>query len=282
MTAAALEFHIDESLCNRCGLCASDCLAGVIALEDGQAPAVRPEREENCIDCQHCLAICPTGALSLRGHRPEDSRAFAAKDLPSLEQMDLLVRARRSVRQYRDENVDPELLQRLLETLEHAPTGVNCRKLTFTLVQDKAILAQLRERIMAALVQALESGRLPESAGYLARMVGLWRDEGRDVVFRGAPHLLLVSAPPEEPTGAQDVTLTLAYFELLARSAGLGTVWLGMLRRTLELMPELKPLLGLPADHSYYAMLFGLPAVRYARTVQRAGSARVRRVEALP
>ena len=75
--------------------------------------------------------------------------------------------------------------------------------------------------------------------------------------------------------------LALAYFELLAQSAGLGTVWLGLLKRALEILPELKALLGLPGDHVYYAMLFGHPAVRYARTVQRRGTARLRILEAL-
>jgi len=190
------------------------------------------------------------------------------------------VRARRSVRQYRDRNVDPALVGRLLKALEHAPTGANFRKLTFTVIQDKEVLNQFRTRVMDALVQAVESGRLLESNAYVIRMVGLWRDQGLDVVFRGAPHLLLVSAPPDT-LSQQDVPLTLAYFDLLASSAGLGTVWLGMLKRAFESLPELKDLLDLPQDHVYYAMLFGLPAVRYARTVQREGSARIRRVDNL-
>jgi hypothetical protein len=74
----------------------------------------------------------------------------------------------------------------------------------------------------------------------------------------------------------QDVTLTLAYFELLSQSAGLGTVWCGYLKVVLEALPSLKPLLGLVSDDIYYGMLFGNPAVKYARTVQREGSARVR------
>jgi len=44
-------------------------------------------------------------------------------------------------------------------------------------------------------------------------------------------------------------------------------------------LPELKPLIGIPADHPYYyAMLFGVPAIRYARTVQRDDAAKVRRI----
>lgn len=64
------------------------------------------------------------------------------------------------------------------------------------------------------------------------------------------------------------LALALAYFELMAACAGLGTVWCGLAKMTLELLPELKTDLGLAPGH-YYTMLFGVPAVRYARTVQR-------------
>ena len=278
MTESTLAFQVDESRCMRCGLCVADCLAGIITLEGSGFPTIAADRESSCIDCQHCLAICPEGAVAIHGHRPEASLPVSRGAMPDLAQMDLLVRARRSVRQYRDRNVDPELIQRLLQTLEHAPTGVNCRQLSFTVIEDKAVLARFRTRVMAGLMQALDGGQLPDATGYLTRMLGQWRDQGRDVIFRGAPHLLVVSAPPGTPTPRQDVTLTLATFEFLAQSAGLGTLWVGLVCRALELLPDLKPLLGLPQDHVYYAMLFGHPAVRYARTVQRQGSARIHRV----
>jgi len=74
------------------------------------------------------------------------------------------------------------------------------------------------------------------------------------------------------------VNLTLAYFELLAQSAGVGTVWCGMAKMALELLPELKAVVGVPSGHYYYTMLFGLPAVRYARTVQRDEAGHIRRI----
>jgi hypothetical protein len=101
----------------------------------------------------------------------------------------------------------------------------------------------------------------------------------RDIIFRSAPHALIVSAGPGSLCPSEDATLALAYFELLAQSAGLGTVWWGMFKMLLMTVPELKSLIGIPEDHSYYyGMLFGIPAVRYARTVQRDDAATVRRI----
>ena len=74
------------------------------------------------------------------------------------------------------------------------------------------------------------------------------------------------------------MSLALAYFELLAACGGLGTVWCGLAKMTLELLPDLKADPGLSPDRHYYTMVFGVPAVRYARTVQRDAPERIRRV----
>ena len=65
--------------------------------------------------------------------------------------------------------------------------------------------------------------------------------------------------------------IALSYFELMAASLGLGTVWCGYARWALQsVVPELGRRLGIRSDHrSMYAVMFGWPAVRYARAVQR-------------
>lgn len=278
MSPTALRFLVDPARCTRCESCVADCPSTIIHRQGDAVPSVAAEDEKNCILCQHCLAVCPTAAISIAGLRPEDSDRIEAAALPGLEQMNLLVRARRSVRQYREDNVDPLLIDRLLEATAHAPTGVNVRRLTFTVVQDRTVLHRLRDQLMQNLTEAAAANQLPAEAQRVSRIVlSRWK-AGRDVVFRGAPHALFISSPPDTPCAQQDVVLALAYFELLAQSAGLGTVWCGYAHRLLDSLPASKAQFQVPEGHIYYAMLFGYPAVRYARTVQRQGSATVRRV----
>jgi nitroreductase len=177
--------------------------------------------------------------------------------------------------------VDAALIDRLLDTIAHAPTGVNFRQLTFTVIQDRTVLQSLRENLMQSLANAAAAGRLSETVEKVANTILSARKEGRDVVFRDAPHLLLVSSPPDAPCAEQDVAISLSYFELAAQSAGLGTVWCGYIHRLLEILPECKPMFQIPNGHIYYAMLFGLPAVSYPRTVQRSGSATIRKVRSV-
>jgi nitroreductase/NAD-dependent dihydropyrimidine dehydrogenase PreA subunit len=273
-----LAFSVQDARCTRCGVCVLDCPVRIIETNGDKLPFVSAENEGNCMACQHCLAVCPTEAISVLGLNPDDSLPVSAKDWPGLEQMTHLVRGRRSVRQYCDRNVEPALIDRLLGTLAYAPTGINSRMLSLAVIDDKEKMDRLRRQVMQALVDALKSGRIPPQAGYLQRVISGYAEHGVDAIFRGAPHALIVSAPPEARCGNEDVTLALAYFELLAQSAGLGTVWWGFFKAICEVLPELKSLVGLPPGHRYYAMLFGHPAVCYARTVQRENASAIRRV----
>jgi nitroreductase/NAD-dependent dihydropyrimidine dehydrogenase PreA subunit len=276
MSPTGLRFAVDPERCTRCESCVVDCPSSIIRRQGDAVPSVAPEDEKNCILCQHCLAVCPEAAISIAGLRPENSRPITA--LPGLDQLDLLVRARRSVRQYREANVDPALIDRLLEATAHAPTGVNVRKLTFTVVQDRAVLHRLRDQLMQGLAEAAAANQVPAEAQRVSRIVlSRWK-AGRDVVFRGAPHALFISSPPDTPCAQQDVVLALAYFELLAQSAGLGTVWCGYAHRLLDALPASKAQFQVPEGHIYYAMLFGHPAVHYPRTVQRQGTATICKV----
>ncbi len=273
-----IAFEVDSATCTRCGACVRDCPSRIIVMRDGAMPMVPPEDEASCLQCQHCLAVCPTAAVSILGRDPAASIPLRAGSFPMLESMSTLIRGRRSVRQYRDENVDPALIQRLLTAVANAPSGCNHMGLTFAVVDDKAAMQRLRLKTYGLLEAAIQAGRVPERMAFLTHAVPAWNTHGADMVYRGAPHLLIVSTDAETVCPQEDVSLALATFELLAACAGLGTVWCGILKMACELLPELKQEVGLDAGQSYYAMLFGHPAVHYARTVQRDSAARVRHI----
>lgn len=270
------QFTVDASLCTHCGLCANDCAARIIEQEGDSLPSIAPDKEENCIKCQHCLAVCPTGAISILGKNPMDSRLLSSISIPSFKQMDGFVRSRRSIRHYKDENVDPDLIDSILKSLAHVPTGCNAQELTFNVIDDKAVMHRFSDRLVTALLDA--AANHTSEHPFLMQVGQLPREAIAGIVFRGAPHALIVSAPKDAPCAREDVALSLAYFELLAQSAGLGTVWWGFLRVTMAIVPEMKSILGIPDDHEYYSMLFGLPAIEYARTTQKEDTVRIRKI----
>lgn len=262
-----LDFKVDKELCVGCAECVSDCPLLVLTMVDDR-PQVAATRGQMCINCQHCLMVCPVGAISISGVTPADCLETVGM-FPEVDKMEALIRGRRSIRRYQDENLDPVLLRRLLEVAWQAPTGMNARRVLFTVVDDKTVMARLREEVMSRLHELVMAGSLPEShSESFSGFVKQWQEKGVDIIFRGAPHLLITSAPQNCPCPEPDCLIALSYFELLAQSMGVGTVWDGIATRTLnKFMPEFKEKLGIPPDHRFgYAMAFGKPAVRYYRT----------------
>ena len=271
-----LHFTVDKELCVSCGACAEDCLPQAIQME-GEYPSI--PNEEHCMRCLHCLAVCPTGAISILGHDPAESEPLKGR-LPAPEQVATLMKGRRSVRRYKQENVDPALLRRVLDVAAHAPTGVNARQLWVTVIDDTASMDAFRKEVYQRLEDLVRENRMPENPRrqFFSSAPELWR-KGLGPIFRHAPHCVLVSNAKDAPCREQDSLIYLSYFELMAQSGGLGTVWCGLLYWCLRLvLPELIPRLGIPETHELgYAMLFGSPAVQYQRTAER-GPADVHRV----
>jgi nitroreductase/NAD-dependent dihydropyrimidine dehydrogenase PreA subunit len=268
MEQSLFNFRVDERLCIQCGECAADCPAGVIMMEE--LPVFN--EEGGCYRCQHCLAICPTGAISILGKDPKASQLLDGT-FPTPAQMAALIRGRRSVRRYRDEDVDSGLIDELLDIAGHAPTGVNSQSVLFTVIKKRSVMDVLRREVLEGLGGLKDSGKLPDDGlvgRYMGGVVKGWREEGRDIVFRGAPHLLITSAPKASPCPAQDTLIALTTFQMMAHAHGLGTVWDGIFMMALSLCPDLAGRLGIPAENLVgYAMVFGWPAMEYHRAVQR-------------
>jgi nitroreductase/NAD-dependent dihydropyrimidine dehydrogenase PreA subunit len=262
-----IQFQIDEERCIQCGECAEDCPAGVISLED--YPVIT--NEDGCFRCQHCLAVCPTGAVSILGKNPSESILLEG-NMPDPAKLEVLIKGRRSIRRYSSKDLDPALIDELLDVACHAPTGVNAQAVLFTVVREDKVMKRLREEVMTQLAKLKDEGKLPEGfvGQYIGGAVKAWKEKGLDIIFRGAPHLLLTSTPKDAPCPAQDPLIALTTFQLMAHARGVGTVWDGMFMMALSLLPGLAARLGIPDNHLLgYAMAFGEPVVEYHRTVQR-------------
>ncbi|HBF34982.1 TPA: nitroreductase, partial [Candidatus Sumerlaeota bacterium] len=184
--------------------------------------------------------------------------------------MELLIKSRRSVRRYQPVDLEPEVIERLFEVASNAPTARNLRPLLFTVVDKREKLAEIRGEVMIALGKMARTTGFPEGREYFANFVELWEEKQVDVLFRNAPHMVVVSTPSGAITPYIDSAIALSYFEMFAQTLGVGTLWCGLVRWAIDMIPEIKKFLGIPTDHLVaYVMLFGKPAEHYARTVQR-------------
>lgn len=251
---------VDKNKCTHCGLCVSDCVSGCIGFDSENFP--KTNDEARCISCQHCLAICPTGALSFNGKSPQNSSTVGYNDILDI------IKSRRSVRQYLDEEIPEETFKKLKDMLPYIPTGCNNHSLHFSIVEKKSAMDVIRKKVNDLLVKTMSYKALSPIMNKFSR----YRDaflNGEDVIFRGAPHMIVVSSPLSAPCANVDPIIALSYIELYAQHLGLGTCWCGFAQACLKFFPQLCEMLEIPSGYKpVYVMLLGLPKVKYQRTPQ--------------
>ena len=271
-------FVVDESKCIHCGRRVAVCTGMVLHLGDGGIPRMDEFERfgwRGCWGCEHCLAVCPAGAISIFGKVPEGSLAPAPPEAG--EHLERVIANRRSCRRYRDENVDPAIIDRILRAMQCAPAGGNANNTEFTVVDDKDRMRQIRAVSYAKMEEAAARGVYTSDFNefYYSKMKQSEATVRKgDLLFCGAPHLFVAHAKATGKWAADfaiNCNLATAYFELLANAHGLGTVIMSYSSDVLrELAPEAREMLGIPESHYMKLVVgFGYPEIPYARGVQK-------------
>lgn len=263
-----MNFKVDEDKCINCGLCSSECPVYIISNKT-EFPTIKEGKEGNCLKCQHCLAVCPHEAISIWGKEPENSIDIATKTLDSKD-LENLMQTRRSIRKFTKDDLDKDLIHHLISIASYAPTAQNDNSVQFTLVDNKKDMSKLRELTYKSLKKADEEDRIPESKKFLKNFLNAWETKHIDIIFRDAPHLLITSAPKDDTLPQVDSSIAMTYFDLLANSNGIGTLWDGFAKYVFEdVAPEIKKEIKIPENHEVVAvLLFGKPAIEFTRSIQ--------------
>ena len=261
---------IDESACKQDGMCARECLAGIIRLPEGGYPEIPKGNEVACRLCGHCVAVCAQGALTHAVVPLEDSPAIREELSISEAQAVQFLRSRRSIRFYAEKPVERETIMRLIEVARYAPTGGNSQLVEWLVISGSARIHEISAEAVRCLREMLDKDpSIAVAAPYLPTSLANF-DAGYDSILRSAPTLLIASAPMEASNGMVDLTLALSYLDLLAPAMGLGTCWAGLLQKAILYSPSLKESLGIPPAHRYhYPMMLGYPRVKFYRLPER-------------
>ena len=279
-------FVVDKAKCIKCGKCINTCSGMVIEFgEDGYPYMKEFERFgwRGCWRCQHCLAVCPQGAISIFGKKPEDSLPMPPEEMGKY--MERLVTGRRSCRRFLDKNVDPDIVTRILSAMAAAPTGGNAQGVEYTVIDDKNRVHEIWQEAYSVMDAKAKRHEYTHSFSdfYYSKMKQSEKTLRKDdLLFCGAPHLFIAH---EKCVGkwAEDskvnCNIATAYFELLSNAHGLGTTIMSYSAEVLnELAPKAREMLNIPKEH-YTGLLvgFGYPEIEYARGVQKDRSAKTHR-----
>ncbi len=260
-----MDLKIDSEKCVHCGHCIKDCMSRSLEFDENKIPRVAEGGENRCIKCQHCLSICPVGALSIFNKSPENSEPI--KDYNSDEILSL-IKNRRSYRHYKQENLPPEIMDKLKNMLNWVPTGVNDHRLHFSFIDDIEVMNEFRDYTNNKIIEMVSKPGLNLAFKKFERYKKALL-KGNDIIFRGAPHMVVVSSPNDAHCKDVDPMIALSYFELYAQSLGVATCWCGLGYGVLRLIPELCKQLEIPDNYKLsYVMLFGPKGMTYHRATQ--------------
>lgn len=263
-------FTIDQKKCKRDGICAAECPAQIIVQADKKSfPVLMEHGEEFCINCGHCVAVCPHDAFTLATMPPADCPPMDRELLPEARSLKHFLQARRSIRQYQKKPVPRKLLADLIDAARFAPTGSNKQQVHWMVFQDPDEVRQLASHVIDFMKLMLPVTTDEAVIRRFRRIVAAW-EGGRDRIMRSAPHLVLVHSPADLSFPAADCAIALTYLELYAFAKGLGTCWAGYFTAAAGAYEPLIQALHLPAGHQCYgAVMLGYPKYHYLRIPKR-------------
>lgn len=148
------------------------------------------------------------------------------------------IKTRRSVRKFKDEQIDEKELNAILSAGLCAPSAMNTQNWQLTVVQGVDRLTSLQKVVSKAI----------GNPGYHR--------------FYGAPSLVIVSTPKDYAHGAQDSSVVLQTMFLAAHSLNIGSVWINQLLNISDEADVRQVLSGfnVPEDHK----VWGCAALGYS------------------
>jgi nitroreductase/NAD-dependent dihydropyrimidine dehydrogenase PreA subunit len=255
---------IDYDKCANCGICSTICARNFIE-DKKQGKVVFEDPRRRCVLCGHCIAVCPEGAILHKdmGQCVSFEGVDKPETLVSYDSLFKLLRAHRSIRHYKKEKVPTDLLQKVCDAMQYAPTGANMRSEYYSILSD--------EKQIKALSDAVQKELLSNPG---------WRDmyeEGftiaaksyRSFIFHDAPHVVFVFSGLNMEIETSDIAILITYGRLAAQSLGLGTCWNGWTTQAMGFNPTLKELAGVRGS-KVGVFTIGYPDETYYRVPPRA------------
>ena len=278
---------IDRDACAQCGSCVKICAADVLVLDNGNIRVC--DGDFGCIACGHCMMVCPEGAITVtgRGISPDDLLPLPGPEKRAgADELAALMQSRRSVRRFKDTEVAPELLERIVEMASTGPMGippwdVGCvtirgreevQRLAAEVVKGYEGFLKVFKPWLLAVMRPFAGRAKYDMFLYfirpLAQAYVRGHREGRDLVFHEAPALLIFHhSPYAEPV---DAMIACTYAMLAAESLGLGTTIIGGAPPILQRNKALCQGLGMPAGNTpSTCLIVGHPATHFRRTIRR-------------
>lgn len=240
---------INQDTCIGCGQCVNTCVSNNIELIDKKAHT----KLDDCLMCAQCLGICPVKAIDLTGF--EDEVIEKTPDFKPLDSEDVLntIRFRRTIRQFKDQEVPDNVVHDILEAGRLNHTAKNLQDVSFIILdKEKRNLESLAVNLFK---------RIKPIANVM-NPVARNKEINDDFFFFKAPLVILVVS--------SDLTngiLAAQNMEFMAEAHGLGTLYSGYFTKASGVSRKIKSKLNIPKGKKVATTLvMGYPSVQFKRS----------------
>ncbi len=293
MLERKINIQIDQELCNGCELCVSVCPSETISMVNETAQITGDES----LTCGHCIAICPMDAISLKDSEFKkinfntftyENKWIKHGNFETTQLVQLML-SRRSCRNFKDENVDKNILEDLIKIGTTAPSGSNCQDWIFTIVPTKKNVESLTKKVGAFFknLNKLSNNTVLRKTMTLfgnkklqfyyenyyesvKETIELYENEGIDKLFHSAPAVIMVGGLKESSCPSEDALLATQNILLGAHTMGLGTCLIGFAVNAIANDTKLKQDLGINKNEAIYSVIaVGYPDEKFKKLTVR-------------
>jgi len=277
------KINIDESKCKREGLCVEVCCECRVyeQNEKGAVPLIANQAE--CVECGHCIAVCPGGAITIKGMRHERFSQIDFSAVPDSAATELLLSSMRSVRHYLGKPVPQDIIDKLLALAAASASDHNFQDRCFFVVTDKAKIQELAAktvdyyrkllRMMSPPVRGLMKPFLPHIIDNLEKAVPDMErkireyGQGIDCIFHNAPCVIVITSTRGNTLGKDTAIVAQETIRVMAHSMGLGACVSGYATAAPGVVGRV---LGIPkGQQSQTVFTLGYPKIKIKKTVDR-------------
>lgn len=262
---------IEKDRCIGCGSCVNICHEECISLVDGAASI----DHGLCSTCTQCIAVCPQLALSWDCVPPV---AYDEHLLPTPEQLDELLKERRTIRFFKEGKIDRKILEEIVGYGVYAPT--NNYALRAIVVDDRATIEEL-DRIILGFVSRIYNlfFRSRIVFNLLRRMTTIADPKDRvkmeSTLERGStfdtPPAAIVFVVGDSRIALSEASAQYALYNMIlyAQVRGIGSRLKGTGRIVLDRNRSARERLALKRhEHILGTLELGYPAVRFRNKVE--------------
>ena len=277
-----MTLSIEQNTCIKCKKCVQVCPANIFIRKKAKE-AIELQYIDSCIVCGHCVDVCPTNSVLHSEFPLENVHTIDYGYMPSPEQLMELIKSRRSNRTITTRPVPKEMLDKIVEAANCAPTATNAQTVSFTVITDQAKLHQvsdytintfnsLAKFLLNPVIKCLLKPFMKDVYKYVPTFERLKQEHaaGNDPILRKATALLFIHTPKSNRFGSEDSNLAYQNASLMAQALGVSQIYMGFVLTAIK--QEKKDTLAkeLGIDGKIHAiMALGMPAFKYPKYADR-------------